>query len=191
LLFLLARDFSSGEIVCMTEVEVRFDKPMIPIAELAARPDFPHSAVGEYVDIAGFTGVIVEVIQNSIKVTAPEGFTRRFNYNRLRELYGPRPEPEPFPPPAAPEPAEPQAAPKPAEIQELNFDRPVKPVTEFFDRSDYPQSLVGELVDIGGYVGVVVSLDNQSIKVRSREGTSRKYNAAFLPKVHGGSQASN
>ena len=168
----------------MTEVEVRFDKPLVPIAELAARPDFPHSAVGEFADIAGFTGVIVEVIQNSIRVTAPEGFTRRFNFHRLRELYGPRPEPEPFPLPA-PEPPEPQAPERPTEIQELNFDRPVKPIREFFDRADYPRSLVGELVDIGGYVGIVVSLENQSIKVRSREGTSRKYNATFLPKVHG------
>lgn len=164
---------------------MRFDKPLVPIEELAARPDFPHSAVGEHVDIAGFTGVIVEVIQNSIKVTAPEGFTRRFNYHRLRELYGPRPEPEPLPP-FAPEP-EPVAATPPAskEIQEPNFDQEVKHVREFFADANYPRNLVGKHVDIGGYTGVVVSLENQSIKVRSRQGTSRKYNVAALPRLYG------
>jgi hypothetical protein len=34
-------------------------------------------------------------------------------------------------------------------------------------------------------VGVVVSLENQSMKVRSREGTSRKYNVEILRKLHG------
>ena len=74
--------------------------------------------------------------------------------------------------------------PKPTEIQELNFDRAVRPIREFFG-PDYPQSVVGELVDIGGYVGVVVSLENDSLKVRSRQGTSRKYNAAVLPNLYG------
>ena len=166
-------------------MEISFEKPQVPITEVVTREGFPHSAVGEFVDIGGFTGVIVEVIQNSIKVTAPEGFTRRFNYHRLREIYGPRPEP---PPPLAahlpaPEPTPPVAQP-PAEIQELNFDREPRPLRDYFAFPDYPKCLVGELVDVAGYVGIVVSVENESIKVRSREGTSRKYNAAVLQKLH-------
>jgi len=159
------------------DAQISFDKPLVPIAEVVSRPDFPHSAVGEFVDIAGFTGVIVEVIQNSIRIASPEGFTRRFNHHRLRELYGPRPEPDPIPAPAEP-PAQ------PVEIQDLNFDREARPIRDYFERPHYPQCLVGELVDVGGYVGVVVSVENDSIKVRSRQGTSRKYNAAILPKLH-------
>ena len=170
------------------EAEISFDKPIVPIAEIVTRPDFPHSAVGEFVDIAGFTGVIVEVIQNSIKIASPEGFTRRFNHFRLRELYAPRPEPEPFPPPAT-EPVAEAAPPPPTELQELNFDREARPVREYFDRPAYPQCLLGELVDVGGYVGVVVSVENGSIKVRSRQGTSRKYNAMVLPKLQGSAPA--
>jgi hypothetical protein len=166
------------------EAEISFDRPLIPISEIVSRPDFPHSAVGEFVDIAGFTGVIVEVIHNSIKIASPEGFTRRFNHYRLRELYGPRPEPEPIPP-LAPEPTAPAAPPPPAELQELNFDREVRPIREYFGRSEYPQCLLGELVDVGGYVGVVVSVEGESLKVRTRQGTSRKYNATILPKLHG------
>ena len=168
--------------------ELNFDRPPKPISELAGHPDFPHCAVGEFVDIGGFTGVVVEVLNNSIKVTAPEGFTRRFNHYRLRELYGPPPpEPPPEPPALEPSgPAETGEAPlaKPPEIQEPNFDRAVRPIREFFG-PDYPQCVVGELVDIGGYVGVVVSIENESLKVRSRQGTSRKYNAAVLPNLYG------
>ena len=168
--------------------ELNFDRPPKPISELAGHPDFPHCAIGEFVDIGGFTGVVVEVLNNAIKVTAPEGFTRRFNHYRLRELYGPPP-PEPPPEPPAlepPAPAETSEAPvpKPLEIQDLNFDRAVRPIREFFG-PDYPQCVVGELVDIGGYVGVVVSVENESLKVRSRQGTSRKYNAAVLPNLYG------
>jgi hypothetical protein len=164
--------------------ELNFDRPPKPISELAGHPDFPHCAVGEFVDIGGFTGVVVEVLNNSIKVTAPEGFTRRFNHYRLRELYGPPP-PEP-PPPEVPTPPETKESPppEPREIQEPDFDRPVKSIREFFGRPDYPQCAVGQLVDIGGYVGVVVNIENHSLKVRSRQGTSRKYNAAVLPNLY-------
>jgi hypothetical protein len=164
-------------------MEISFEKPLVPITEVVARDGFPQSAVGEFVDIGGFTGVIVEVIQNSIKVAAPEGFTRRFNYHRLREIYGPRPEPPPQYEPAPP--AEPPSAPEPPrEIQELNFDRETRPVRAYFERPDYPACLLGELVDVAGYAGIVVSVENESIKVRSQQGTSRKYNAAVLKKLH-------
>jgi hypothetical protein len=166
------------------DAQISFDKPLVPITEVVSRPDFPHSAVGEFVDIGGFTGVIVEVIQNSIRIASPEGFTRRFNHHRLRELYGPRPEPDPIPEPA-PEPTAPESPAPASEIQDLNFDREARPIRDYFEQPHYPQCLVGELVDVGGYVGVVVSVENDSIKVRSRQGTSRKYNAAVLPKLRG------
>jgi len=166
-------------------MEISFEKPLIPITKVVAREDFPHSAVGEFVDIGGFTGVIVEVIQNSIKVTAPEGFTRRFNYHRLREIYGPRPEPPPLPEPHPTVESAPPAPPEPPpELQELNFDREPRPIRDYFALPGYPQCLVGELVDVAGYVGIVVSVENESIKVRAREGTSRKYNASVLQKLH-------
>src|SRR5688572_14385670 len=73
--------------------ELNFDKPLRPIAEFAAMDDFPKSALGEFVDIGGYIGVVVEIISNSIKVRSPEGTTQRFNYHTLRKLYGPRIEP--------------------------------------------------------------------------------------------------
>jgi hypothetical protein len=164
-------------------MEISFEKPLVPITEVVARDGFPHSAVGEFVDIGGFTGVIVEVIHNSIKVAAPEGFTRRFNYHRLREIYGPRPEPPPEYEPAPP--AEPPPEPEPSrEIQDLNFDRETRPIRDYFDLPDYPACLLGELVEVAGYAGIVVSVEHESIKVRSQQGTSRKYNAAVLKKLH-------
>jgi hypothetical protein len=101
----------------------------------------------------------------------------------LRELYGPRPEPPAFPEPAA-EPAPPPAPEPRAEIQEPNFDREPRPIREYFGQPNYPESLLGEMIDVTGYVGVVVSVENESIKVRSRQGTSRKYNATVLQKLH-------
>ena len=47
--------------------------PVKPISELVTDPDFPNSAVGKQVDIRGYTGVIVEVVKNSIKVRSAEG----------------------------------------------------------------------------------------------------------------------
>jgi hypothetical protein len=41
------------------------------------------------------------------------------------------------------------------------------------------------MVEINGYVGVVVELTGLSMKVRSPNGTSRKYNADILRKLHG------
>jgi len=60
------------------------------ISELVADPDFPNSAVGQRVDIKGYTGVFVEVVKNSIKVRSAEGTTMSYNFHTLRRLYGPR-----------------------------------------------------------------------------------------------------
>ena len=35
-----------------------FDRPLTPIADLVASPDFPQCALGEFVNIGGYTGVV-------------------------------------------------------------------------------------------------------------------------------------
>lgn len=177
----------------MGMTEPNFDKPLRPIGEFVAMGNFPQNALGEFVDIGGYTGVVVEVIGNSIKVRSQEGPTRRFNYHTLRRLYNPRIEPEPEVPveldraPAVdPKTNEASgASPQQREIQEPNFDREVRAITDLAGRPDFPQCAFGELVAIAEYAGVVVAIVDQSLKVRSRQGTSRKYNAGILRKLYG------
>jgi hypothetical protein len=52
--------------------------------------------------------------------------------------------------------------------------------------ADYPQSLLGEHIQVGDYVGVVVQIINRSLKVRSQAETTRSYNADALRKLHTG-----
>jgi hypothetical protein len=173
--------------------EPNFDRPVRPIAEFTARPDFPQSVLGELVDIGGYTGVVVEIVSNSIRVRSPEGATQRFNYHTLRRLYAPRVEAEPLTPSRiAPEAGIAERATVPSiasterrEIEEPNFDRKARPIRELAGRPDFPQCAYGELVEIGDYTGVVVAIVNQSLKVRSPQGTSRKYNADILRKLYG------
>src|SRR4051812_45493911 len=115
------------------------DKPILPISELVARPDFPQSALGELVDIGGYVGTVVELVHNSIRVQLPEGVTRGFNIYTLRKLYGPRPEPEmgPYPEPAASPKSTPKREEKPSEeepetdpeIPNPDFNRDPKPIS--------------------------------------------------------------
>ena len=162
------------------------DKPVLPISEYAARADFPQCAVGEPVDIGGYIGTVVEIVHNSIRVRSPEGVTRGFNIYTLRKLYGPRPEPEMAPYPTASE-TETKAEPVPveSEIENPDFNREPRPISGLLADPAFPGSALGEMVEIGGYAGVVVQVLNQSLKVRSREGTSRRYNADVLRKLHG------
>ncbi len=170
-----------------------FNTPAKPIAEVVTRPDFPEGVLGEHVDIGGYAGVVVAVVKHSIKVRSPEGVTRSFNSYGLRRIYGPPPpEPEPMqaaaspPAPAATAPVPPpKAAPAPEVIAEPNFDQPLTPISSLVARPDFPQCAFGRHVDIGGYTGVVVQILNQSLKVRSRQGTSRNYNAVGLRNIYG------
>ncbi|MCI0537532.1 MAG: hypothetical protein L0Z50_20140 [Verrucomicrobiales bacterium] len=174
-------------------IEPDFNKPLRPIAAFAATDDFPRNALGEFVDIGGYTGVVVEIVSHSIKVRSQEGTTQRFNYNTLRRLYGPRIEPDPEvpvelsrPPSASQTASEMSSAPaQPREILDPDFNRPLKPIKDLAGRSDFPQCAFGEFVEIGDYAGVVVAIVNQSLKIRSRQGTSRKYNAEILRKLYG------
>jgi len=167
------------------------DQP-IPISEFAARDDFPQCTVGALVDIGGYVGTVAEIVHNSMRVRSPEGVTRGFNFYTLRKLYGPRVELEPEPPSrSSDENSEPStqketaATSEPAEIQNPDYDREPKPIASLLAEPNFPGSALGEMVDMNGYTGVIVQVLNQSLKVRSREGTSRRYNAEILRKLHG------
>jgi hypothetical protein len=174
-------------------IEPDFNKPARPIADFVGADDFPRNALGEHVDIGGYAGVVVEIISNSIKVRSPEGTTRRFNYHTLRRLYAPRIEPQPElsadsgpAPSASPSAVEnAQVSSPPTEIENPDFNRKARSITELAGRPDFPQCAFGELVEVGEYTGVVVAIVNQSLKIRSPQGTSRKYNAQILRKLYG------
>ena len=157
-----------------------------PIAEFAARADFPQCALNQLVDIGGYAGTVVDIVHNSLKVRSPEQTTKSFNFHTLKKLYGPRIEVAPPPPPITTpaEPTKPEV--KRNIIAEPNFSAPVKPLAEFIQRADFPQCTFGEHIEINGYTGVVVEIVNGSLKVRSQEEVTRSYNAAVLKKIHGG-----
>jgi uncharacterized protein (DUF3820 family) len=171
------------------------DKAVVPIAEFVARDDFPQGAVGAVVDIGGYVGTVVEIVHNSIRVRTPEGVTRGFNFYTLRKLYGPRPDPVPEPkwiesnplPRVSRAPAESIASaepPEPPEIENPDFNQELKPISELIAQKNFPAGALGRFVEVNGYTGVVVQILNQSLKIRSREGTSRRYNAETLRKLH-------
>ena len=164
-------------------------------------PDFPQSALGEFVDIGGYTGVVVEIVNQSLKVRSPERVTKSFNVNGLRRIYGPVIHPDPMPmrppePPRAPVPApfkrrvpapSPSAPPPPVKVEPTvtpDFTKPVRKISDFVARPDYPQCVLGEHVEIGGYTGVVVQIISRSLKVRSTAEITRSYNADALRKLH-------
>lgn len=155
--------------------------PPRPISELVADPEFPDSAVGERVDIKGFAGVVVGVVNNSIKVRSAEGNTVSYNFHVLRRLYGPRSEPE-LAPGAAPV-STPQAEERRV-ILEPNFNAPRVPIETLVHKADFPACALGSFVDLHGFNGVVVELVGHSLKVRSREGATRSYNADGLRRIY-------
>src|SRR6266849_3005358 len=61
-------------------------------------------------------------------------------------------------------------------ITDLDFNLPVKPISELVIDAEFPRSAMGQHVDIGGYPGVVVEIVKSSIKVRSAEGAMMSYN---------------
>jgi hypothetical protein len=159
-----------------------------PIGELVDLPDFPQCAIGKQVDIGGITGLVVDVVKHSLKLRSPEGGNRSYNYHTLRKLYGRSlpPEPEVLP-------VEPPPPPKPEVKRELitnpDFDAPIQPVEEMVNRPDFPKCAFGQHLDLRGYTGVVVEIVNRSLKVRSREGATRSYNADGLRKLYGKPQS--
>jgi hypothetical protein len=175
-------------------LEPNFDRPSKPIADFAARPDFPQCAYGEFVDMGGYAGVVVEIVNQSMKVRSPEGATQSFNIHVLRRLYAPPPpEPQPFETgrterplvPATPEIETPALPPKREVITEANFDRSPKPISSVAGRHDFPKCALGELVEIAGYIGVVVEIAKESLKVKSPQGIIRSYGVSTLRKLYG------
>ncbi len=167
-----------------------FDAPPKAISEFAGRPDFPKCALGEHVDIGGTLGVIVDILNNSIKLRSREGATQSFNFNRLRTIYGPRPEPTEQKQPETSSPTvEEVELTTPGPTREIvhapNFDAPIRPIADFVRSLDFPKLAFGQHVDFGGYVGVVVEIVNQSLRVQSSDGSTRNYNALGLRKIYG------
>ncbi|MGO8674901.1 MAG: hypothetical protein ACLQVX_03395 [Limisphaerales bacterium] len=169
-------------------------KPKLPaklISELVADPGFPKSAVGEKVDIKGFIGVVVDVVNNSIKVRSEAGNTVSYNFNALRRIYGPRTAPENEPIAQAPASSTAPQPQKEAErkrnfIAEPNFNSPLVPIERLVHRPDFPGCALGLFVDLHGFAGVVVELVGHSLKVRSQQGSTHSYNADGLRKLYGG-----
>jgi hypothetical protein len=154
--------------------------PVRPISELVADPEFPTNAMGARVDIKGFIGVVAGVLNNSIKVRSSEGNTVSYNFHTLRRLYGPDIPHEPAP--ASPPPPEPQA--RGTLILQPDFNAPLVPIEALAPNADFPACALGIFVDLHGFTGVVVELVGRSLKVRSRAGSTRSYNAHGLRKIY-------
>ncbi len=182
-----------------------------PITELVTLPDFPKSALGLFVEIGGNAGTVVEVVNQSLKIKGADGSIQSYNGNVLKKLYGPVqrhvPTPEPERARSSSESAvdsssasssrsraddddedeeedDDQPAPG-ALVAEANFEAPIRPITELVLEADYPKNLLGAHIDIGGYTGVVIQLQNQSFRVRSRSGSAQSFNANVLRRVYG------
>ena len=68
-------------------LEPDFNGPLVPIEALAAKSDFPACALGIFVDLHGFTGVVVALVGGSLKIRSREGATHSYNADGLRKLY--------------------------------------------------------------------------------------------------------
>jgi hypothetical protein len=167
--------------------EPNFNRPARPIAELVVADDFPRCALGELVDIGGYTGVVADIVNQSLKVRSPEGRTKSFNVGGLRRIYAPHVPPPPIAAPPAVEASPPRPAPEqPPTVLKPDFSKPVKPISAYVKRPNYPQCLLGEHVQIADYSGVVVQIVNRSLKVRSPAEVTRSYNADALRRLHAG-----
>jgi hypothetical protein len=71
-------------------LEPNFNSPLVPIETLVNRPGFPRCARGMFIDLHGFTGVVVELVGHSLKVRSREGATHSYNAEGLRKIYGSR-----------------------------------------------------------------------------------------------------
>jgi hypothetical protein len=69
-------------------LEPNFNSPLVPIESLVRRPDFPRCALGLFIDLHGFAGVMIELVGRSLKVRSREGSTHSYNAEGLRKVYG-------------------------------------------------------------------------------------------------------
>ena len=171
-----------------------------PIAEWTQRPDFPQCALGAYVSIRGFEGVVVEIIGQSMRIVSTEGVKQRFNGDRLKTLFAPRERPQPTPEPKAP-PAKQQAQPDTEEDEEEeddddevvptrqyianpDFTAPVCAIGDYAKQADFPRCAYGKYVSIAEYAGVVVEIVKDSVRVQCESGGIRRFNAPVLRKLY-------
>src|SRR4051812_5779490 len=154
------------------------------IGDFAGRDNYPQCALGACVDIGGVVGTVFEISGNSLKLRTPEGQARSFNYPPLKKLSAPRHIVFAPPPQKIEEPPV-EIAPVSQEIPDPDFHQEQITISQFIAEPDFPVCALGRMVEINGYVGVVVELTGLSLKVRSPNGTSRKYNADVLRKLHG------
>ena len=168
------------------------------IADLTGRADYPQCLHGALIDIRGFVGVVVEIVNQSIKVRSSEGITQSFNFNRLKTLFAP---PDRSAPVSSPRPVDrpiPAAAIEPDEtdeakpeapariyVEDPDFTAPLRTIDDFARKSDFPQCAYGKHVDIRDFTGVVVEIVKGSLKIQSPDGITRSYNAAVLKKLYG------
>jgi hypothetical protein len=68
--------------------EPDFTKPVIQIRDLVGREDFPKCAYNEQVEINGFTGVVVEIVKQSLRVRSSDGYLQSYNGPALKKLHG-------------------------------------------------------------------------------------------------------
>ena len=185
------REKSSGGPSAITDTN--FERPVKPIAQLAGRLDFPDCTYGEFVDIGGFAGIVIEVTNKSIRVKSPEERTQSFNVHVLRRLYGPRLEPEisiphkiaQEPPSVAEDSPIAKTPPERKVITEPDFNRSPKSITALAGRLDFPKCAFGEFVEIAGFAGVVVEIAHEALKVKSPQGIIRSYGISTLRKLYG------
>lgn len=174
-----------------------FSGAPVPIGQFTERPDFPQCALGAHVSIHGFAGVVVEIINQSLKVRSADGITQRFNAYRLKTLFAPPDRTKPAPQTLSMERPKPVAEPRaerdepepPAPVRRLitspDFTQPVRAIRTFATQPEFPECAFGKHVDIPGYAGVVVEIVKGSLRVQSPTGTIRSYNAEALKKLYG------
>ena len=171
------------------------------ISQFTTRADYPGCLHGVHIDIRGFAGVVVEIVNQSIRVLSPEGILQSFNFNRLKTLNAPPDRSVPMPstrgverPPtdAATESQPDAAAETPATeeperiyIAEPDFSEPCQLINAYAGQPDFPQSAYGKHVDIQEFTGVVVEIVKGSLKIQSPDGIIRSYNAGVLKKLYG------
>ncbi|HEY1171503.1 MAG TPA: hypothetical protein VGH19_09055 [Verrucomicrobiae bacterium] len=188
-----SRDDQDDEETEETEAEIvvseeKYLTAARPITEFITREDYPKCLLGEHLEIGGFTGIVVELVDKSFKVKPRHGVAQRFNANVLKRVYGPQPKQEERPSRPTykqPTPAPVVNAPPRNVIEQPDFSAPVKPLRDYMGREDYPQCTFGAHVEINGIAGVVIEIVKGSLKVKSQEGVTRSYNAMVLRKLHG------
>lgn len=81
-----------------------------------------------------------------------------------------------------------EATPPPSKrtaIAAPDFSGTPQPIGEFAGRADFPQCAHGVYIDIQGFAGVVVEIIGQSIKIRSFEGITQRFNVNRLIALYG------